>query len=307
MYMAQCVQYEKRMFITSDIKDCDMARNLDMTALRSFVAVAETGGVTKASGFLNLTQSAVSMQLKRLEESMGLSLLDRSARTVSLTSAGEQLLSYARRMLDLNDEVMARMTATAFEGEIVVGLPHDIVHPAMPAVLQRFAADFPRVRVHLKSSHTRRLKQMFARGECDFILTTEDEVEPGGETLIELPLVWFGAPGGSAWRERPLRLAFCSNCIFRAGAQRALDAAGIPWEMSVESDSDPAIEATVSADLAITGMIEGTAPRYMEQISHNGALPELKRQKINLYAGELAQGEVAKGMAALLRQHYRLL
>lgn len=284
-----------------------MPRNLDMTALRSFVAVAETGGVTKASGFLNLTQSAVSMQLKRLEDSMGLNLIDRSARSVSLTSAGEQLLSYARRMLDLNDEVMARMTATAFEGEIVVGLPHDIVHPAMPGVLQRFAADFPRVRVHLKSSHTRRLKQMFSRGECDFILTTEDETEPGGETLTELPLVWFGAPGGSAWRQRPLRLAFCSNCIFRAGAQRSLDTGGIAWEMGVESDSDPAIEATVSADLAITAMIEGTAPHYMEQIVHGGALPELKRQKINMYAGELSQGEVARGMADLLRQHYRLL
>ncbi|WP_108483324.1 LysR family transcriptional regulator [Oceaniglobus ichthyenteri] len=284
-----------------------MPRNLDMTALRSFVAVAETGGVTKASGFLNLTQSAVSMQLKRLEENMGISLIDRSARSVALTSAGEQLLSYARRMLDLNDEVIARMTGTSYEGEIIVGLPHDIVHPAIPPVLQRFAVDFPRVRVQLKSSHTRRLKQMFARGECDFILTTEDGVETGGETLVELPLVWFGAPGGSAWRARPLRLAFCSNCIFRAGAQRALDEAGIDWEMSVESDSDPAIEATVSADLGVTAMIEGTAPQFMEQIPHNSGLPDLKRQKINLYAGELAQGEVAEGMAALLRQQYRLL
>ncbi len=282
-------------------------RNLDMTALRSFVAVAETGGVTKASGFLNLTQSAVSMQLKRLEESMGLSLIDRSARTVALTSSGEQLLSYARRMLDLNDEAMARMTATAYEGEIVVGLPHDIVHPAMPKVLQRFAAEFPRVRVQLRSAHTRFLKRMFAKGECDFILTTEDDVGLGGETLIQVPLVWYGAHKGTAWRQRPLRLAFCTNCIFRAGAQRALDTAGIDWEMSVESDSEPAIEATVSADLAITAQLEGTASGHMEQISHGGGLPELKTQMINLYSGELTQGEVARGMAGLIRQHYRLL
>lgn len=307
MYMAEHVQYEKRMFLTSDIKERDVPRNLDLTALRSFVAVAETGGVTRASGFLNLTQSAVSMQLKRLEDSMDLSLLDRSSRTIALTSAGEQLLSYARRMLDLNDEVMARMTAKAFEGEIVVGLPHDIVHPAMPKVLQRFAQDYPRVRVHLKSAHTRRLKQMFARGECDFILTTEDGVETGGETLAERPLVWFGAPGGSAWRQRPLRLAFCSNCIFRGGAQRALDEAGIPWEMGVDSDSEPAVEATVSADLAVTAMIEGTAPVYMELIPHGGALPELKRQRINLYSSEINQGEVPHGMAEVIRQYYRLI
>ena len=82
-----------------------MSRQLDLTALRSFVAVADTGGVTKAAGFLNLTQSAVSMQLKRLEESLGLDLMDRSGRTIALTGSGEQLVSYARRMLRLNDEV----------------------------------------------------------------------------------------------------------------------------------------------------------------------------------------------------------
>ncbi len=88
-----------------------MARNLDMTALRSFVMVADAGGVTKAAGLLNLTQSAVSMQLKRLEESLNLALLDRSARQISVTPEGEQLLSYARRMLALNDEALRRLTA----------------------------------------------------------------------------------------------------------------------------------------------------------------------------------------------------
>ncbi|MEC7965928.1 MAG: LysR family transcriptional regulator, partial [Pseudomonadota bacterium] len=97
-------------------------RNLDVTTLRSFVAVAELGGVTRAAGFLNLTQSAVSMQLKRLEELLNLSLIDRSSRSVSLTASGEQLLSYARRMVNLNDEVMSRLTDQAYECEIVLGV-----------------------------------------------------------------------------------------------------------------------------------------------------------------------------------------
>ncbi|SFP05736.1 LysR family transcriptional regulator [Tranquillimonas alkanivorans] len=282
-----------------------MPRNLDLTALRSFVAVADTGGVTKASGFLNLTQSAVSMQLKRLEEALGLSLLDRSSRSVSLTSAGEQLLSYARRMLELNDEVMSRMTDTAFEGELVLGVPHDIVYPAIPQILQRFAADFPRVRVQLLSSFTRNLKSMYGRGEIDFILTTEDGCDVGGETLSVRRLVWVGAIGGNAWRDRPLRLAFGTHCIFRTGVQRALDAVQIPWEMAVESQSDRTIEATVAADLAVHAVIEGTEPPYTEPIPHGGALPELKSQSINLYRSELATGEVAEAMAALIRQHYR--
>ncbi len=96
-------------------------RNLDVTTLRSFVAVADHGGVTRAAGFLHLTQSAVSMQLKRLEELLGLELLDRSGRTIALTASGEQLLAYARRMVALNDEVMSKLTDQAFEGEVVLG------------------------------------------------------------------------------------------------------------------------------------------------------------------------------------------
>lgn len=135
-----------------------MARNLDLTALRSFVAVAESGGVTRAAGFLNLTQSAVSMQIKRLEEALDLKLFDRSSRQISLTTEGEQLFGYARRMLELNDEVIGRMTSAEFEGEIVLGVPHDIVYPAIPQVLQIFAQRYPRVKVQLLSSYTTALK-----------------------------------------------------------------------------------------------------------------------------------------------------
>ena len=216
-----------------------------MTALRSFAADAEAGGVTKASGFLNLTQSAVSMQLKRLEESLDLKLLERNGCGVVLTGAGEQLLGYARRMLALNDEVFGRLTNQAYEGEVTLGVPHDIVYPAIPRVLQRFAAEYPRMNVRLVSSYTKGLRQMFERGECDMILTTEDTLEAGGQTLLTLPLVWVGAPGGTAWKSRPLRLAFEYACIFRAGVQKALGEVGIPWEMAVESDSTRTIEASV--------------------------------------------------------------
>lgn len=280
-------------------------RNLDLTALRSFVAVADTGGVTKAAGFLNLTQSAVSMQLKRLEESLNVALLDRSSRVIALTPAGEQLLSYARRMLDLNDEIYGRLTSVDYEGEVVLGVPHDIVYPAIPDVLQKFATAYPRVRVQLLSSFTRGLKSQFARGEVDIILTTEAGLEPGGETLASLPLVWVGAPGGTAWKHRPLRLAYEGNCIFRVGVQRRLDEASIPWEMAVESDSTRTIEATVSADLAVHTMLAGTEPRHFERVQHGGALPELGGMNINMYCRELGQGPILEDLKDLLASAYR--
>lgn len=282
-----------------------MARNLDLTALRSFVAVADAGGVTRASGFLNLTQSAVSMQIKRLEEMLGVEVLDRSGRQVALTAAGEQLLGYARRMLALNDEVMGRLTRDPHEGEVVLGVPHDIVYPVIPQVLQHFARTFPRMKVSLISSFTRVLKAQFGRGECDIILTTEDTVDPGGVTLAELPLVWVGAPGGVAWKGRPLKLAYEHNCIFRQGVQAALDRAGVPWQMAVESDSTRTIEASVSADLAVHTVLAGSEPPYVERISHGGALPDLKRMKVNLYVADPAHSPAVLEMAAMIQRAYQ--
>ncbi len=281
-----------------------MVRNLDLTSLRSFVAVADAGGVTRAAGFLNLTQSAVSMQIKRLEDVLGLDVLDRSARKAGLTAAGEQLLGYARRMLALNDEVFGRLTHDAYEGEIVLGVPHDIVYPAIPGVLQRLHADFPRMKVNLLSSFTRMLKEQFARGDCHIILTTEDTVDAGGVTLAELPLVWIGAPGGNAWKQRPLRLAYEHNCIFRKGVQAALDNAGIEWEMAVESDSSRTIEASVSADLAVHTVLEGCEGPHMERILHGGALPELASKKINLYVADPAHSPAVEALAGLIRRAY---
>ncbi|MCB1339914.1 MAG: LysR family transcriptional regulator [Pseudooceanicola sp.] len=277
-----------------------MIRNLDITTLRSFVAVADSGGVTRAAGFLHLTQSAVSMQLKRLEELLGLELLDRSGRGVALTASGEQLLAYARRMVALNDEVIARLTDQAFEGEIVLGVPHDIVYPAIPRVLQQFNAAFPRVRVQLLTLNTVSLKQKFARGECDMILTTEAEVPPGSERLASKALLWVGAIGGAAWRKRPLDLAQSRNCIFRPMVLRALDAAGIEWNLAVDSDSDRTTEATVSADLGVQALLEGTLPPHLEPVRHDGGLPELPAHHIVLYGGDTS-GEVHQRLSSLLR------
>ncbi|ARE38827.1 Transcriptional regulator, LysR family [Rhodovulum sp. P5] len=282
-----------------------MPRNLDMTALRSFVAVAEAGGVTRAAGYLNLTQSAVSMQLKRLEQALDLQLFDRSERRIRLTASGDQLLAYARRILALNDEVYARMTAQEFEGEVILGVPHDIVYPAIPMVLNSFATDYPRVRVQLLSSYTTRLRELFAKGEVDIILTTEDGCGEDGETLTELPLVWVGAIGGSAWKQRPLRLAYEHACIFRKGVQAALDKACIPWEMAVESDSIRTVEASVSADLAVHTVLEGAMPPYVERIQHGGALPDLTTTKINLYVSDLSAGPIVEELAEVIRKAYR--
>lgn len=279
-------------------------RNLDITTLRSFVAVSDYGGVTRAAAALNLTQSAVSMQLKRLEELLGLDLLDRSNRKISLTPSGEQLLSYARRLIDLNDEVVGRLTDQVWEGEITFGVPHDIIYPVIPRVLKQFHAAFPRVKVILNSSFSTGLIEAYGQGEIDLILTTETIVGPGGETLAEVPLRWYGAVNGVAWKRRPLPLANCRNCLFRPGAIKKLEQAEIDWESAIDSLSDGAIEATVSADLAVTTILEGSAPRHLELVPASAQLPDLGTQNVNMYGGRTPRNELVEQLAKMVRNGF---
>ncbi|EIE50301.1 LysR family transcriptional regulator [Salipiger aestuarii] len=280
-------------------------RNLDITTLRSFVAVADAGGVTRAAGFLNLTQSAVSMQLKRLEDLLELALLDRSGRGVSLTPAGEQLLSYARRMVEMNDEIYAKLTQTDLMGEIVLGVPHDIVYPVIPRVMKKMQRDFPRVRLQLVSAYSADLKDQFARGAVHVILTTETDPDQGGEPMLEVPLRWYGAPGGTAWKLRPLPVAISRRCGFRPVVAARLEREGTAWELAVDSESDRTIEVSVSADLAVTPVLEGHAPGHFEMIPP-GILPDLGAQKICLYASA-ARPRIIDPLLDMLRAEFGIL
>lgn len=278
-----------------------MPRTLDLTALRSFVGVADAGGVTRAAQQLNLTQSAVSMQLKRLEEFVGLNLLDRSARTIGLTPEGEQLLLYARRMLALNDEAWGRLTNSDFEGDLRIGAPYDVIYPNVPGVLQRFAVEYPRVRVQMRDMPSKDLLREFAGGALDLILTTEAGVQPGGETLTQEQLAWIGAAGGQAWRSRPVPIAVVTFCVFRRLTIAALDAAGLEWRVVAESESSRAVDASVSADLAIQSALAGTVTPHHEIIRHGGALPPLPVYNINMYVTEGPSADLAARLADLMR------
>ena len=274
-------------------------RNLDLTILRSFVTVVETGGVTQAAGILNLTQSAVSMQLKRLEELLAVEVLQRAGRKLVITPAGEQLLGFAKRMVELNDEVFLRMTDRTHVGAIALGVPTDIVFPHIPNVLKRFNAEFPQVKVQLISSFTAALKDEFRKGEIDIILTTEQGLDAGGETLKEAALRWIGAPQGKAWQQRPLPFASCQSCNFRSVGFAALDQAGIAWTDVVTSESEIAAEASASADLAVLTRLEGHHPPHLELIEPNGQLPDLGTSLVNIY-GPVQKTEFAQRLKEII-------
>lgn len=281
-----------------------MPRHLDLTALRSFVTVADVGGVTRAAGYLNLTQSAVSMQIKRLEDSLGLTLFLRAARKLALSPEGEQLMSYGRRLLALNDEALSQLSAAACAGEIRLGVPHDVVYPSIPGILRRMAQAYPRVRINLVSSFTLLMKQDFAGGAFDVMLTTEEAPDTGAEVLSQRQLVWVGAPGGNAWQRRPLRLGFKDTCIFRHRAQSALDGAGIVWETATGGESEQAVEATVAADLAVSVRMVGSIPEGTVPIGADNQLPSVGEMKLALYRNNRRNDDAVGLLMSELRLAY---
>ena len=175
-----------------------MRRDIDLSLLRGFVAVVETGSITAAAALLNLTQAAVSQQMKRLEELFGTELFERHHKRLVLKVDGERLIAHARRLIAANDEVWGAMSAPSYVGEVRFGVPTDIVGSFIPPILKRFDRAWPRVRVALCCATTPQLLEALRRGEVDLTLTTERACRSHGETLLEDDLVWAGAINGGA-------------------------------------------------------------------------------------------------------------
>ena len=277
-------------------------QTFDLGTLRSLVTIAESGSMTRAAARLFLTQSAISMQIKRLETSLGFSLFERTSQGMSLTSEGEQLLQFARRMLALNDEAMGRLTSPDYEGVVRFGAPGDIVYPQIPQVLKEFSRDFPRVQIKFTTLGTFNLLREFEQGKHDIVLTTEQTPREGGEIIVTHPLVWIGATDGQAWKKRPIPLGFARHCAFRAGVIEALDAAGVPWVDQVRSENEAAIDAMIAADFCVGARLSSSNLPDTGIIDHGGQLPDLPDYSIALYCGEKQANPVVRTLADYLRR-----
>jgi DNA-binding transcriptional LysR family regulator len=279
-------------------------RNLDLGTLRSFVTIADSGSMTRAASRLFLTQSAISMQIKRLEDSLGFSVLERAPRGMTPTAEGEQLLHFANQILALNDEAMGRLTSPDYEGQIRLGVPGDVIYPHIPILLREFSRDYPRVRIRLSSAQSFTLKSEFRQGMQDVVLTTEKIADRGGRVVCTQALVWTGAESGIAWKQRPLPLGFARNCSFREAVSNALDKAGIDWIDIVASEDGLASEAMTSADLCVTAELESAIHSSRVVIDHAGQLPDLPEHSIVLYADEKSANPITQTLVDYLLRAY---
>jgi DNA-binding transcriptional LysR family regulator len=231
---------------------------LDLELLRSFVSVVDSGGFTRAGERVHRTQSTVSQQIKRLEDDLGQPLLNRTAKDVTPTEAGERLLSYARRLLSLAEEARDVLSRPGNEGAIRLGVPEDFAAYRLTKLLASFSRSRPGLRLDVRVDQSTYLRRDLERGELDLALFKRGAGEKGGIAVWPERVHWVTSkthPIDAEIRSVPL-IGFPTGCLYRARAIHAIESAGRAWHMAYTSSSLTGIQAAVAAGLGLSILSE---------------------------------------------------
>lgn len=275
---------------------------LDPDLLKAFVAVADHRSFTRAATMLNRTQSAVSMQIKRLEDRLQVELFHRTKAHVQLSTAGEGLLGYARRILTLGDEAVGRLHRHKVDGVVRLGVMEDYGTLVVPPLLARFVAGYPLIHVEMETGLTCSMPDRLGTS-FDLVIAMhpagQAEGRGDGQFLRREQAVWASGPGQTLETLDPLPVAlYPQGCLFRKWAMEALDASKRPWRLAFVSQSQGAVEAIVAQGLAVTVVKAGTFPSGLRRLSPDDGWPELPSADICLHrAADLSPA------ATLLAEH----
>lgn len=276
-----------------------MSQDLDISLLRTFVAIVDTGGLTSAGRKVGRTQPAITHQIRRLEDLIGRTLFDDNRRKLSLTHDGEVLLEFARAMLRLNDEARARFSAPDITGHVTLGTPDLYSSYILPEVLENFSRSHPNVEIELRCTRSVHLHAALERNEIDIALMTNQPDFRRGELVRREPLVWVAGVGSSPELRKPLPLAVLpQGSVYRHHALEALGSAGKQWSIRSVCDSIAGLQAAVFAGLAVSVFPRCAIVPNVRCLGEADGLPKLpsielvmhrKNQGISDAAEQLAQ------------------
>jgi DNA-binding transcriptional LysR family regulator len=273
--------------------------NLDMDAVRTFLTGLDAGGFSKASHQLRRSPSAISMQLRKLEAQVGQPLFRKAGRALALTEAGEMLVGYARRLLDINDGALEAIRRPRNEAPLRLGLPQDVAETWLPGVLARFEAEHPGTRIDVRVDRNAALMSDFERGEYDVVAVWNAGSAPGPSFVM--PMAWIGPISPREGLQQPLGLAlFNPPCIFRAAGTTALDAANIAWQVRFSSPSLSGLWAAVAAGLGVTVRTGHGLPSTLKVLSDCDWLPPLPALTLSVRCAQSGRDATAAGLKSVL-------
>ncbi|KWF34159.1 LysR family transcriptional regulator [Burkholderia diffusa] len=257
-------------------------KKLDLDVLAMVVAVTESGSFAQGAQAVHRSPSAVSMQIKALEDALGKPLFIRDTRNVTATDDGRTLAEYGRRMLAMRDEAWASVVRPEIRGRVTIGVPDDYISSLLPQVLGKFAAMHPRVEVRVIGQPSSALVPMLKDNTIDLACLTRIKGVTGELVRLE-PIVWTGSPKRNVWEERPLPVAlFTHGSMARDHAIKALNRQKIPFRMSYESPSFLGLVSMVEAGLAVAPLARCSIPAHLLQLSQNEGLPPLDALEVVL-------------------------
>lgn len=276
-----------------------MSINLPTELLRTFIAIADTGNFSQAAEQVHRTQSAVSMQVKRLEELIGKPLFKRDSRTSRLTADGLTLLNYARRILKLNEEAVSLLQRPELSGWVRIGLPDDYATRFLPEILAGFSRTHPRVQVEVTCEPSHLLKQRIKKGELDLAMTTSATSDVENTLLLRRdPMAWVTSEQHLQHEECPLPLAlFPDECYCRSWAINALESAGISYRIAYTSASMSGLQAAVTAGLAVTVVSQSIIPPGMRLLTTEEGFPPLQAASFLLHRNPQSTNCVVDSLA----------
>lgn len=255
----------------------------DLDALRTLVTGTDLGSFARAAVQLGRSQSAVSMQLKKLEEQAGQPLLRRSGRGLVPTEAGDALLAYARRILDLHDEAAASLGLLSTAATLRMGLPQDFFEDVMPETLTRFARLRPGLPIEVRAGRNHALAEEVRAGRLDLAIAfCPSGADMPGERLVSLPMRWLG--GTALADERVPLVLFDHPCLFRQAALQALDAHRRGWRLALTTPSLPGIWAALRFGHGITVRTPYRVPEDIRDAGAELSLPGLPSLDLRLIA-----------------------
>lgn len=275
-----------------------MPAPLDLDQLQTFVAIADSGSFTKAAEEVHRTQSAVSMQMRRLEERIGKDLFVKEGRTNRLTEEGERLLTYARRLLRLNREILAAFDDTSLEGSIRIGTPDDYADRFLPEIMARFARSNPRVELSVTCEPTINLQEQIRRGQLDIAIVTHDNDRGTSEVVRREPLLWVTSANHSIHKEEVLPIAVGrTTCMWRRAACDMLDAMGRDYRILFTSWSATVIIAAVLSGQAVSVLPECALRPGMRVLGEADGFGQLPDVRIGIMRGHTIQPELVDALA----------
>lgn len=258
---------------------------LDLALLRSFVALIDCGSIQLAADRVGRSQSAVSMQIKRLEEDVGRPLFQREGRNLRPNPAAQNLLLYARRLLRLSDEAVASLRQTEAAGVVRLGLPEDYAAYLLTPTLARFGQDYPLAEIELTFESSPGLLRLLESGKLDLALVTRDPRQPFA-VLRRERFVWVASPEHGAWLRDPLPVAlFEAGDLARRFAVEALQVADRCYRVVSTTHSLLGLITVAQAGLAVVGLVESSLPAGLKRLGEAEGLPALPVFDLSLVPG----------------------